>query len=481
MKFLRMQSKSPLLAGCFMLVITILMLPAAARRVAGEEPPVFAITNAKVIPVSAPTIEKGTVVIRDGIIEAVGADVPIPGDARVIDAAGLVLYPGLIDGLTDTGLEEAQTASQTPAPSRVPGPPAPAPAAPQQQPDLSPDERQGVTPYRQAADLLNPGSKKIESSRAAGITTALVAPRGGTFTGQCSLINLAGAEAGGMILKTPVAFNISLASSRGFGSGYPSSPMGVLALVRQTLLDAQRYSKAWSIYNANPGARRPEHSRALEALQPLMRQQVPAIFPADSPTEIQRVLDLAAAFKISVILSSGMEAGKIASVLRERNVPVLLSVKYPEREKDADPEGREELTALRRRVEAPACAAALAKAGVKFAFQSGDMANPKDFIRNVARAVEAGLDRDIAVRALTLTPAEIFGVADRVGSIEKNKTANLILVTGDIFDADTRVKYVFVDGRMFDITEPDTRRERDAEPSGPPDPGSSRGLHAPQD
>jgi adenine deaminase len=109
------------------------------------------------------------------------------------------------------------------------------------------------------------------------------------------------------------------------------------------------------------------------------------------------------------------------------------------------------------------------------------MANPKDFIRNVARAVEAGLDRDTAVRALTLSAAEIFGVSDRVGSIEKKKTANLILTTGDIFDSGTRVKYAFVDGRKFEIAEPDTRSDRDSEKSGPPDPGTPSGQYEGQD
>lgn len=476
MKSLHMQFKLPLSAGIFLLVAAIIVLPAVARRAAGEEPLVFAITNARVIPVSAPAIEKGTVVIRDGIIEAVGADVAIPGDARVVDAAGLVLYPGLIDGFTDTGLEEMQAAARTAAP---PSPPrTPAPAVPQQQTGLSSEERQGVTPYRHAADLLVPASKKIESARAAGITTAVVAPRGGVFTGQCSLIDLTGGEAGGMVLKTPVAFSISMASSRGFGDDYPSSPMGVLALIKQTLLDAQRYATVWSIYNDNPGAKRPEYSRALEALQPLVRQQVPAVIPADGPAEIQRVLDLAAAFKFRLILSGGMEAEKIAATLHERNVPLLLSMKYPEREKDGDPEAKEELNVLRRRMNSPSCAAALARAGVKFAFQSGDMANPKDFIRNIGRAVEAGLDRDTAVRALTLTAAEIFGVADRVGSIDKNKTANLILTTGDIFNPDARVKFAFVDGRKFEIVEPEPRRERGADQPEAPDPGNPSGAGA---
>lgn len=472
MNLLPMRSRSPLVSACIVLAAVILMLPVDARRAGGEEPPVYAITNAKVVPVSAPAIEGGTVVIRRGIIEAVGTDVAIPGDARVIDATGLVVYPGLIDAFRATGLGEDQGTPQTPAPSRVRG--TPPPAASRQEPSQSPEERQGITPYRQAADLLNPAGKEMESLRAAGVTTVLVVPGGGIFTGQCSLVDLNGGGAGSMILKTPVAFSIDLASRREYGGDYPSSPMGVFALVKQTLLDARRYSTVWSIYSATPGARRPEYNRALESLQPLVGQRLPAIIPADSPTEIQRVLDLASTFRLNLIISGGAESGDIAPVLRERNVPVLLSVKYPEPEKDADPDAREELNVLRRRAKAPECAAELAQAGIRFAFQSGGVANPKDFIRNVSRAVKAGLDRDKAVRALTLGPAEIFGVADRVGSIEKNKTANLILATGDIFDAETRVKYAFVDGRKFDISEPDSRRERDGEAPGSSDPGDSR-------
>jgi len=142
-------------------------------------------------------------------------------------------------------------------------------------------------------------------------------------------------------------------------------------------------------------------------------------------------------------------------------------VKYPERDRDADPDLREEFSELKRRVEAPANPAALARAGVIFAFQSGDMANPRDFVRNVGKAVEAGLDRDVALRALTLTPAEVFGVADRLGSIEKNKTANLVLATGDIFKPDTRVKFVFIDGMKFEITEADTSTSETQRPQRP--------------
>ena len=450
------------------LLTCLVFLLSPAFLAAAEEPAVYAVTNARIVTVSGPPIERGTVVIRNGIIEAVGPDIAVPGDARVIDAAGLTVYPGLIDALSDFGLEEAQ--AQPASPSRTtpsPGPPSGAAPAAAQQPRQSPDERLGLTPYRQVSELINPANRKIEAGRAAGITTALVAPRRGFFPGQSALVNLSGGDIGQMVLKIPVGFHINLASARGFGGGYPGSPMGVFAFVRQTLLDAEHYGIAWGIYRANPGARRPEYSRALEALQPVVKKEIRAVLPGDDPTQIRRVLDLAEACKLDIMLSGGAEAAGIAPVLKERKIPVLLSVKYPERDRDADPDLREEFSELKRRVEAPANPAALARAGVIFAFQSGDMANPRDFVRNVGKAVEAGLDRDVALRALTLTPAEVFGVADRLGSIEKNKTANLVLATGDIFKPDTRVKFVFIDGMKFEITEADTSTSETQRPQRP--------------
>jgi hypothetical protein len=191
----------------------------------------------------------------------------------------------------------------------------------------------------------------------------------------------------------------------------------------------------------------------LVALLPALHQQMPVVLPADSPVQIDRVLTLAEAFQLRLILAGGLEASKSAALLHEKKVPVILSVHFPERQREADGEDQEEIESLRRRIEAPGNAAALARAGVAFAFQSDDMASPRDFMNNVIRAVEAGLDRQTALRALTLTPAEIFGVADRLGSIEKGKAANLIVATGDLFDPRTRVKQVFIDGHKFDNTE----------------------------
>jgi hypothetical protein len=191
---------------------------------------------------------------------------------------------------------------------------------------------------------------------------------------------------------------------------------------------------------------------------------MPVVVTADTPQEVERALALADPFKLNLMLSGLSEAGPIAPLLAQRKVPILLTVKFPERERDVDPEAEEELRALQRRVEAPQNAAALAKAGVRFAFQSADMA-PRDFLRNVGRAVQAGLDKDIALRALTLTPAEFYGVSNRLGSIEKGKTANLVAMTGDLFDQRSQVKFVFVDGQKF---EPEPEQ-------APPQGGQGRG------
>src|SRR5213593_2167063 len=427
-------------------LILVLLALFAAVSARTEEPAVFAISGARIFPVSGAPLEKGTVILRNGIIEAVGANVAIPPDARTLDGTGLTVYPGLIDGLCDAGLEEPRAPQAPGPPSARPGPPD-APAQPAQQAPAPPAaERPLLNSHVQAADLINPTNRKIESARAVGITTALVAPRTGIFEGQSSLVNLSGASVGAMIVKTTVAMHISLQSAGGFGGGYPSSLMGVVAFVKQTFLDAERYDVAWNIYNVHTGVVRPDYNHSLQALIPVLKQELPAVVPGDTPAQIQRAMELAQSFKLKCILSGGSEAARIAPLLKEKGVPVLLSMKFPERDRESDPELEEEL---------PVNAAALAKAGVQFAFQSGDISSPRDFMRNIARSVEAGLPKDIAMRALTLTAAEIFGIAGKLGSIEKGKAANLTIATGDVFDSRTRVKYVFIDGKKYDITEPE--------------------------
>jgi hypothetical protein len=237
--------------------------------------------------------------------------------------------------------------------------------------------------------------------------------------------------------------------------------MGVFAALRQMLLDAQRYQKALEVYERAPrGTRRPELDRSLAALIPVIDGKMPVVMYANSEREILRALDLAAEFNLHAIIAGGAEAATVADRLRAAEVPVLLSLNFPKRTSAAAPEADPEpLRILRARVEAQKTAGKLLAAHVRFAFQSGSLTNMADFLPNVAKAIENGLSHDEALRALTIRPAEILGVADRLGSIETGKIANLTVTRGDIFDRNSRVTNVFIDGRPVDL--------RPATPAGP--------------
>jgi hypothetical protein len=409
----------------------------------------YAITNARIVTVSGAVIEKGTVVIRDGLIAAVGANATVPADARVIDGSGLTVYPGLIDANTSLGIPEpAPTAS--PAGGQGGGgflanllrPPT-APATNSTQPA-------GLQPEILAEDLIRTGGDPVEVSRSAGITTALTAPRTGIWMGQSALINLAGDTTQQMIVRSPVAMHVGFTP---LGGGYPGSLLGVFAALRQTMLDAQRYREAQRIYDQSPrGLRRPSQDRSLEALLPVLEGRIPVVMYADREREIQRALDLASEFKLKVMIAGGLESWKLADRLQKENVPVLLSLNFPKRTTAAVPEADpESLRVLRERVAAPKTAGKLASAKVRFAFQSGGVTPITDFVANAAKAIENGLSKDDALKAFTIRSAEIFGVADRLGSIETGKIANLTVTRGDLFDRNSRVTHVFIDGRPVDL------------------------------
>jgi imidazolonepropionase-like amidohydrolase len=308
----------------------------------------------------------------------------------------------------------------------------------------------GLQPEVLAEDLIKPGGDPIEAERSAGITTALTVPRTGIWIGQSALINLAGDTSQQMILRSPVAMHVGFTPLRG---GYPGSLMGVFAVLRQMMIDAQRYREAQRIYEQSPrGLRRPSQDRSLEALLPVIDGRIPVVMYADREREVQRALDLAQEFKLKVIIAGGSESWKLADRLQKENVPVLLSLNFPKRTTAAIPEADPEpLRVLRDRVAAPRTAGKLANAKVRFAFQSGGMTTISDFVANAAKTTDNGLSKDDALRAFTIRPAEIFGVADRLGSIETGKIANLTIVRGDLFDRNSRVTHVFIDGRPVDL------------------------------
>ncbi|HEY3137721.1 MAG TPA: amidohydrolase family protein [Blastocatellia bacterium] len=449
-------------------ILTLALLTAAvialtiAPNARLDAPDTFAIKDAQIVTGTGKTIAKGTVVFRRGLITDVGESVRIPADARVIDGAGTTVYPGLIDGYTSLGLAApAQAQTPTGGGGRQA---AIAAAAAGAQP--SPEARLG-DPSLAAADQVKPGAA-LEDARSVGVTSALSSPRQGIFAGQSALINLAGEDASKLVLRSPVALTVQFSAGGGFGGGYPSSLMGTVAYIRQTFYDAIHYRDEVERYSrVKRGVARPEHEKKLAALQPALKGDLPVLFVANTDLDIRRALMIADEFKLKPIIAGALYGYRVADVLKAKNVPVILSVDFPKRAADLPDDEDETLRVLRQRAEAPKGAAKLAQAGVKFAFTSGSL-RPQDFIANVQKAVENGLSKDQALRALTINAAEILGAADQLGTIEVGKIANLVVTSGDLLAKDAKVKHVFIDGAEIELKKPEAAPMRGGMGGGRP-------------
>ncbi|MBI2687386.1 MAG: amidohydrolase family protein [Acidobacteria bacterium] len=431
-----------------------LLLAAAGAFAYGQtgSPGFYAIQNAMIHPASGPAIPNGTIVVRNGLIEAVGPSVPVPAGAWTIDGKGLHVYPGLIDALSTWGLPAAAPAAARPA---TPAADAPTgrrrgggdetPANVQFLDDGGPEDRPSNTSWLKAGDLVQPADATLTAARNAGFTTAIVFPSTGVFAGQGSAVNLSGGRAGDMVVGSPVGQYVTLPTRS--TAGFPASLMGSIAYVRQIYIDAEQYKAAKAMYAQNArGLQRPAYDRALEGVLESPR----ILLPATRKVDIDRMIRFGKELKIPVVLYGGAEAWRAADSLKASGVPILLNLKWPEHDRDGDPDAVESLRTLETRELAPSGAAALSKAGVRFAFYTTGLERPADVRRAVKRAVDAGLSNEEALRAMTLGAAEIYGVDDRLGSLENGKIANLFVTDGDWLAERTNVKMVFVDGKKFE-------------------------------
>jgi len=422
---------------------TVVLLVAVPRLAAqGGEPQSFAIRGATVVPVSGPRIENGTLIVSHGVITAVGKDVTFPQETWVIDGKGLTVYPGLFDSFTDVGL--------------LPAAPPSAPEGGARQPQANsrgPEDRPGSTPWRDAAGEANLSDKRIETWRSAGFTTVVSADKGGIFPGQGAVLDLGGERNGDLVVKSPVAIPVSLQPVGNFAS-FPGSLMGALGYVHQVWLDTQWSTKAEAIYDKNPrGMARPRYDRTDSALADALEDHALVLIPANNAVQIRRSFELVDRWHVTAAIYGGQMSYELADEIAAKKLPVLVDLKWPEADKDADPDDVPSLRTLRFRERAPSSPAALAKAGVRFAFYSGGTTAPNEVLKAAKKSIDAGLAPDAALRAMTLSPAEIFGVADRLGSIENGKIANLVITDGDLFNEKTKIKFVFVDGRRYTIHE----------------------------
>jgi len=424
--------------------IAIAVSGAAGRA---DAPNVYAVKNARLMTVAGPPIASGTIVIRHGRIEAIGAGVQAPDDALAIDGTGMTVYPGLIDMGHAAGLDVNSNQLQ--------------PAGLRTTDDAERWKRTLIfRPELEAASHVKetPELARLASS---GITTVLATPPGVVFKGRSALVNVTAPpdepQIGGVgdyrqgvqIVRAPVALHVEFPGGVR-GDGYPASLLGVIAFVRQSFLDAQ-HQKA---------ARAPAYDPSLDALQPALDGSLPVAFEADLSREILRALKMAQEFKLDAVITGGREADQVAADLKARNARVIYSLNYPVRSRALAPDADEPVSALRARAQAPRVPAALAKAGIVFAFSSDGLRESNEFVKNVARAVKDGLAPDAALRALTLDAAKIAGAADRLGSLELGKIANVVVTSGDLFEEKTKITYVFVAGRMVtldDTPQPERR------------------------
>ena len=406
--------------------------------------PGYAIVGARIVPVAGPAIAVGTVVVRGGEIVSVGDGSDAPGDVQRVDGTGLTVYPGVIDLGAETGLEQ------------------PASAAPQ-----NPDSREVTERHRRqqlirahvrAADLVSPNSTDLAKFADAGITNAVVVPRGDGIAGVSALIDVVAPEIdpqvgrlavdprGGMILRPEVALHVAT-PGRGWAGAYPASLMGGIAFVRQALLDAQHYQRAAKLPEASPA--RPAYDAALDAIGPALSGSLPVAFSASSPREIRRALAMAAEFSVRPVIVGAHGAADVTTELKAAKAPVVVSLNLPTRPRALAKDADEALEALQARDAARKVAGTLSRAGVTFGFASAGLKDPKDLVANARVAVENGLPADAAIRALTLDAATLAGLATRLGSIERGKRANLIVTDGDLLAEKTKVRHVFIAGRLI--------------------------------
>ena len=441
--------------------------------------PLYAIKGVKIFTAAGAPIDSGTIVMRNGVIEDVGANVTAPADAVVIDGAGMNAYPGLIDMTNEAPIDTGEEPAAGAAAGRAGGGGGRGGAGAQTFTTLEEAERAKhaiiMRPDFMAADHLRTSSQALTNLASAGVTSVLAIPSTGIFRGQSALVNtvippddpqistLADYRKGLAVVKSPVATHVNM-SGRGGGQGYPGALLGTIAFTKQGFLDAQWQRDAEAHYTRT-GAKgpRPLIEPALDALKPALARQMPVALDANQAREIDRALAIAAQFNLDPIVVGASEANDRVAELQKARARVIYSLSFPGGRGGGAGAGgagggrggaaaAPSLAQLKAQQNAPKIPAALAQASVPFAFTSGDLPSAGDFVRNAGRTVkDGGLTPDAALRALTIDAARIAGAADRIGSLEKGKIANVVVTQGDLFDGGT-VRHVFVDGRPIDLT-----------------------------
>lgn len=395
---------------------------------AGAADKVVVIVNARIVPVVGPEIPKGTIVVKGGKIEAVGAGVAVPAGAEVVDAAGLTAYPGMIDGYSQLGLVEISGVAAT----------------------VDSRETGRINPQARALEAVRYDSMHIPITRSNGITAALVAPSGGVVSGVSCLLRLDGWTNREMAVDEAAAMMIELPGLRargGFGGGgRGAAPVrvdgpGILAELKGLFAAARAYEKRRDAAAKDARLALPGFDETSEALLPLLKGEMPAMFSVHSERDIKAAIQFVKDEGLKAVFYGVEQGFKAADELAKAGIPVVLGSMY-----DLPPVGEDGYDAVFRNP------GLLAKAGVRIAFSSSSASVAKDLPYHAAKAAAFGLDKDEALRAVTINPARIFGVDKVMGSLEAGKAANIVLADGDILEMRTNIKKVWIDGRETDLS-----------------------------
>jgi imidazolonepropionase-like amidohydrolase len=398
-------------------------------------PDVNALVDARIVVAPGRVLENATLVIRDGLIEAVGSGVQAPADAVIWNLEGRTLYPGFIDAYASVGMPEEVPEGERGAIHWNPQ----------------------VRAFVDAAAAFAADEEGSGALRSQGFGAAMVVPRQGMFRGQTAAVSLGNGPAGHRVLRSGIAHSVTLQSDRAMGRGYPNSAMGGISFLRQTFHDAEWYGRAQSAYERNPqGLRRPETNAALAALGPALGGNKPVLFETDGAEEVLRALRFGREFPITPWLRGSGYEYQILDVLDGVTAPLVLPVSFPDAPDVDRPEEalNVSLAALRHWYLAPENPGRLAGAGIDFALTTDGLRDVEQFLPNVRKAVERGLAPDAALAALTTTPARLLGLQRTHGTLEAGKVANVVVVEGDLFADDAVVRDVWVDGERFEVNAP---------------------------
>jgi len=423
--------------GILALFVALMVLPKLPLSSAGDLHGVWAVKDAKIMTLTGPPIEKGILVIRNGLIEACGVNAPIPQDAEVIDGSKLIIYPGFTDSLGQSLLKLPE--EKFSLEKLYSG-------------DFDEKDR-GVTPGLKAFDYINLSKGTLEKYYKYGFTAAQVIPDRGMITGQSSFFCFSDTDKNKALFLKDVCLGIGFSPSNFMM--YPNSLMGVQSYLKQAFTDVSYFDSAEARWlKEMKGQTRPEYNANFEAMSDYAAGKKPVIFLCRNQYDIRRALTLAADFKLNYFICDlGGDSFEVIPELKNAKARVLCTVafKAPGTSISAQ-RGKEEREKAEKEIY-PKNPAKLAEAGIPFAFSSLGTDDPKSFMEGVQKAIDAGLAKEKALEALTTNPAVFFGVDKALGTIERGKVANVILTEGEAFTKEAKVRYAFADGKKFDLKE----------------------------